>query len=202
MRPNCGVLQAFATRTSRQAQPQQGGAVAHAVATMALDRMAGARQFVQVQVAGKPGRNLGPGFPNRRCCDGHLRYESRHFASSEKLSSPPHAYPDAYGAWPHRHQDKPGRGESICRFRRRLGSARSLCARGSTSRMARRVRPERLPTTASIASLETRQREQRPWDARSSGGRFQEILANVFGQQNQDQMSIQPTQAACVGAGG
>ena len=105
-------------------------------------------------------------------------------------------------ACPHRHQDKPGRGENICRFRRRLGSARSSCARGSASRMARGVRPERLPTTASIASLETRQREQRPWEARSSGGRFQEILANVFGQQNQDQMGIQPTQAACVGAGG
>jgi hypothetical protein len=105
-------------------------------------------------------------------------------------------------ACPHRHQDKPGRGENICRFRRRLGSARSLCARGSASRMSRGVRPDRPPTTASITSLETRQREQRPWEARSSGGRFQEILANVFGQQNQDQMGIQPTQAACVGAGG
>ncbi|HSX77860.1 MAG TPA: hypothetical protein VLQ80_04715, partial [Candidatus Saccharimonadia bacterium] len=31
----------------------------------------------------------------------HLRYESRHFASNEELSSPSDAYPDAYG-------DKPG----------------------------------------------------------------------------------------------
>jgi hypothetical protein len=122
-----------------------------------------------------------------RACPGH---QSWHSAATDGRDKP------------HRHQDKPGRGENICRFRRRLGSARSLCARGSASRMARGVRPDRPPTTASITSLETRQREQRPWEARSSGGRFQEILANVFGQQNQDQMGIQPTQAACVGAGG
>ena len=92
--------------------------------------------------------------------------------------------------------------DNICRFRLLLGSARSWWARGSAFRTAASVRPASPPSTASIASLNARHSEQRPLEASGSGGRVQELLANVFGQQNQDQVGIQPTQAARRRAGG
>src|SRR3981081_4658346 len=67
--------------------------------------------------------------------------------------------------------------------------------------MASTVMRDSPPTTAPMAIRMTRQREQRASVTRSSGGRFQEIPANVFGQQGQDQVGIQPTQAPRRGAG-
>ena len=101
---------------------------------------------------------------------------------------------------PHMHQDKGSSGENICLRRRLLGSARAAC----TWRPARDKDISMTPATAIIAalraSLVTRQSECLPSEARSSGGRFQEILANVFGQQGEDQVGIQPTKAARRGA--
>src|SRR6476661_2879342 len=67
--------------------------------------------------------------------------------------------------------------------------------------MALTVMRDSPPTTAPMAIRVTRQREQRASVTRSSGGRFQEILANVFGEQGEDAVGIQPTQAPRRGAG-
>src|SRR3979411_332653 len=67
--------------------------------------------------------------------------------------------------------------------------------------MAWTVMRESPSTNAPMAIRMIRQREQRASVTSSSGGRFQEILANVFGQQSEDQVRIQPTQAPRRGAG-
>ena len=98
------------------------------------------------------------------------------------------------------HQDKGSSGENICLFRRRLGSASVLCTRLPPRNTEASATPAKAAATALRTSFVALQGEYRPSEARSSGGRLQEILANVFGQQRQDQVGIQPTEAARRGA--
>ena len=94
--PGRRVLQALAARSVRQGQPQQCRPVGDAIATAAADRPGSAGQFIRFDVGGKPGRGLGPGVPNRRCCAWHLRDESYRIASCLEVFPPAGAYPDAY----------------------------------------------------------------------------------------------------------
>jgi hypothetical protein len=101
---------------------------------------------------------------------------------------------------PHKRQDKGSSGEDICLLRRLLVSASLSWTLLPACNKDAKATPARAAITALRTSFVARQGECLPSEARSSGGSFQEILANVFGQQRQDQVGIQPTEAARRGA--
>jgi hypothetical protein len=95
-------------------------------------------------------------------------------------------------------------GNILCRCRFRLASANSLQVAGFARAKSANVKLGGV-SAAHRRSMTTAWMDHNEGTPVSSvwprGGRFQDFLANVVGEQCEDEVWIKPTQASCFGAG-